>query len=92
MREPHRALGKNLIIISSVVREGVLRIAHHFPISGHFGEERTLHMIRVRVYSPGIVKDVDKMCASCLVCQKAGPAIRARVPLQSLPVIREPFI
>ena len=31
------------------------------------------------------------MCASCPVCQKAGPAITARAPLQPLPVIREPF-
>ena len=31
------------------------------------------------------------MCASCPVCQKAGPAITARAPQQPLPVIREPF-
>ena len=61
------------------------------PISGHFGKERTLHMIRARVDCPRIVKDVNELCASCPVCQKAGPAIMARAPLQPLPVIRKPF-
>ena len=45
LREPYQALGKSLIIVPSVARERVLRMAHHSPISGHFGKERTLHMI-----------------------------------------------
>ena len=81
MREPYQALGKSLIIVPSVARERVLRMAHHSPISGHFGKERTLHMIRARVDWLGIVKDMNEMCASCPVCQKAGPAIMARAPL-----------
>ena len=91
MQEPYQALGKSLIIVHPVARERVLRMAHHSSISGHFGKEGTLHMILVRVDWSGIVRDVNEMCASCPVCQKAGPAIMARAPLLPLPVIREPF-
>ena len=40
---------------------------------------------------PGIAKDVKDLCASCPICQKAGPAIIAKAPLNPLPVIKEPF-
>ena len=31
------------------------------------------------------------MCESCPLCQKAGPAVTVKAPLQPLPVMREPF-
>ena len=40
---------------------------------------------------PGVAKDVTDLCASCHICQKAGPAIIVKAPLNPLPVIREPF-
>ena len=40
---------------------------------------------------PGVAKDVKDLCASCPICQKAGPAIIAEAPLNPLPVIKEPF-
>ena len=40
---------------------------------------------------PGAAKDGKDLCASCPICQKAGPAIIAKAPLNPLPVIKEPF-
>ena len=40
---------------------------------------------------PGVAKGVKDLCASCPICQKAGPAIIAKAPLNPLPVIKEPF-
>ena len=36
---------------------------------------------------PGVAKDVKDLCASCPICQKAGPAIIVKGPLNPLPVI-----
>ena len=68
-----------------------LRLAHHGPIAGHFGRHRTLQAIQVRLDWPGIVKDVNELSASCPICQKNGPAILSKAPLQLLPIIKDPF-
>ena len=68
-----------------------LRMAHHGPIAGHFGRDRTLQAIQVRLDWPGIVKDVNELSASCPICQKNGPAILSKAPLQLLPIIKDPF-
>ena len=40
---------------------------------------------------PGVAKDVKELCASCPICQKAGPAVTTKAPLHPLPVMKEPF-
>ena len=40
---------------------------------------------------PGVAKDVKELCASCPICQKAGPAVTTKPPLHPLPVMKEPF-
>ena len=40
---------------------------------------------------PGVAKDVKDLCALCPICQKAGPAIIVKAPLNPLPIIKEPF-
>ena len=40
---------------------------------------------------PSVDKDIKDLCASCPICQKAGPAIIMKVLLNPLPVIKEPF-
>ena len=66
-------------------------MAHNSPIAGHYASERTLSTIRTRMEWPGVAKDVKDLCASCPICQKAGPAIVAKGPLNRLPVIKESF-
>ena len=66
-------------------------MAHNSPIGGHFGRERILKSIRSRMDWPGVVKDVNQLCASCPVCQKACPASTTKAPLHPLPIIKEPL-
>ena len=40
---------------------------------------------------PGVVRDVNRMCAACPICQKAKPASTTKAPLQPLAVIKEPL-
>ena len=88
VREPYQPLGKSLLIIPTVARGKVLAMAHNSPVGGHFGRERTLQSIRARIDWPGVVTDVNRVCASCPICQKASPPSMAKAPLHSLPVIR----
>ncbi len=53
--------------------------------------ERTLSTIRTRMDWPSVDKDIKDLCASCPICQKAGPAIIMKASLNPLPVIKEPF-
>ena len=69
----------------------MLAMAHNSPVGGHFGRERTLQSIRARMDWPGVVRDVNRVCASCPICQKASPPSMAKAPLHPLPVIREPL-
>ena len=40
---------------------------------------------------PGVAKDVKDLCAPCPLCQKAGPAIIVKAPLNPLSLIKESF-
>ena len=91
MRKPYHPQGKALVIVPTIARSQVLRMAHNTPIAGHFGRERTLQAIRERMDWPGIAKDVKELCASCPTCQKANPAIITKAPLYPLPIQKEPF-
>ena len=91
MREPYQPLGKNLLIIPTIARQRVLTMAHNSPIGGHFGRECTLRSIRMRMDWPGVVRDINKVCASCPTCQKASPASTTKAPLHPLPVMKGPL-
>ena len=91
MRKTYNTLGKDLIMVPKVARSRILRMAHNSPIAGHYASERTLSTIRTRMDWPGVAKDVKDLCASCPICQNAGPAIIVKAPLNPLPIIKEPF-
>ena len=97
MRKTYHTLGKNLIVVPKVAQRKILSMAHNTPIAGHFARDRTLHAIRARMDWPGVAKDVKELCASCPICQKAGPAVTTKAPppppppLHPLPVMKEPF-
>ena len=80
IRKPYNTLGKDLIMVPKVTRSRILRMAHNSPIAGHYASERTLRTIRTRMDWAGVAKDVKDLCASCPICQKAGPAIIAKAP------------
>ena len=82
MREPYNTLDKKLIVLPQSERTKALRMAHHHgTIAGHFARDQTQQDIRVRLDWPGIVKDVNELCASCPICQKSGTAILSKAPL-----------
>ena len=91
MRKPYHVLEKDLIVLPKVARRKVLTMAHNTPWAGHFDRERNLHSIRSSMYWPVVVKDISEMYESCLLCQKGGPAVTVKAPLQPLPVMRGPF-
>jgi len=77
---------------SNDLRLRVLRNTHDHPLSGHFGQNRTLELIRREYTWPGIhtyVKDYVKSCTTCA---------RAKVPrhkpfglLKQLPIPERPW-
>ena len=81
MREPYNTLGNKLIVLPQSERTKALGMAHHAPIAKHSARDRTLQAIRVRLDWPGIVKDVNELCASCPISQKSGRAILSKAPL-----------
>ena len=91
MREPYQPLGKSLLIILTIARQRVLTMAHNSPMGGHFGRECTLQSIRMRMNWPGVVRDINKVCASRPTCQKASPASTTKAPLHPLPVMKGPL-
>ena len=91
MRRPYNTLEKDLIMVPKVTRSRILRLAHNSPIAGYYASERTLSTIRTRMDWPGVAKDVKDLCASCPICQKAGPAIIVKASLNPPPIIKEVF-
>ena len=70
MREPYNTIDKKLIVLPQSERTKALRMAHHGPIARHFAREQTLQDIRVRLDWPGIVKDVNELCAFCPIVRR----------------------
>jgi len=74
------------------LRLRVLRYTHDHPLSGHFGQNRTLELLRREYTWPGVhtfVKDYVKSCTTCA---------RAKVPrhkpygmLKQLPIPEKPW-
>ena len=91
MRTTYQTNGKSLVMVQQVARGKVMQLAHNSMIAGHFGREKTLEAISRRLDRPGIAAAVKNLCESCLVCQKARPAIATRAPLHSLPILKNPF-
>ena len=92
LRQPLVLGGKKHIMVPDRNRYETLHLAHSSPVAGHFGQERTMNIIRRSMDWPGLHVDVHKLCVSCNFCQKAKPASTHYDPLHSLPVISEPFI
>jgi len=74
------------------LRLHVLRYKHDHPLSGHFGQNRTLELIHCEYTWPGIrtyVKDYVKSCTAC--AQAKMPCHRPYGMLKQLPVPDRPW-
>ena len=74
------------------LRLRVLRYKHDHPLSGHFGQNRTLELIHHEYTWPGIrtyVKDYVKSCTACT--QAKTPCHQPYGMLKQLPVPDQPW-
>jgi len=74
------------------LRLRVLRYKHDHPLSGHFGQNRTLELIHREYTWPGIrtyIKDYVKSCMAC--AQAKAPHHRPYGMLKQLPVPDQPW-
>ena len=92
MRKPYHPLMKNPLIVPMVARQKVLSMVHNSSLTRHFGRDFTLQTIRARMDWLGVGRNVNNVCSSCPIYQKAGPASTAKALLHPLQVIKEPFI
>ena len=70
----------------------VLRYRHDHPLAGHFGQNRTLELIRCEYTWPGLrtfVKDYVQSCTSC--ARAKTPRHRPYGLLKQLPVPEKPW-
>ena len=70
---------RNCAVMPLGARRTVLGLVHG---AGHFGQKRTLQVLRRSYFWFGMAKDAQYWCRSCLVCQKAKAPNQARVPIQ----------
>ena len=79
--------GRMYIPEANDLRLCVLKYKHDHPLSGHFGQNRTLELIRCEYTWPGIrtyVKDYIKSCTAC--AQAKTPRHRPYGMLKQLPI------
>ena len=73
------------------VRELFVREAHAGGLSGHFGEKRTLELLKGHFYWKGMLKDVHKVLERCSVCKKAKGRKEAWGEYMPLPLPNQPW-
>jgi hypothetical protein len=74
------------------LRLRVLQYRHDHPLSGHFGQNRTLKLIRREYTWPGIRTYVKDYVSSCTTCSRAKvPRHRPYGLLKQLPIPERPW-
>ncbi len=81
------------IVLPSVVRAAVLKLAHDHIMGGHLGVNKTFQRVSHYFYWPGLRTSVANYCRSCRECQMVGKPnqVVRPVPLCPIPVMGEPF-
>jgi len=74
------------LIVSSKIREDILKQLHDSRTAGHLGHKRSLMKVRQRFFWPRCKQDVIRWCRQCSVCARTKPGPRFRAKLQQLPV------
>ena len=91
-KHEHPALPINYEMAFSRLRNTERGLTYETPLAGHLGVNKTFQKILDHFYWPNLRKDVAEYCKSCLaqMVGKPNQTIR-KAPLQSPPVIQEPF-
>ena len=81
------------IVIPSLMRKSLLKLAHDMPLGGHMGILATMRKLRKNFFWPNMKRDVKAWVTSCHACQLLGkPGKRVpKAPLRPLPIVKEPF-
>lgn len=70
------------LVLPSAYRKQALQSAH--DDMGHFGRERSLNVLRDRIYWPNMTADVQEWVRSCLRCIQRKSHPNARAPLVNI--------
>lgn len=80
------------LVVPTILRDFVLKMAHEGILSGHQGIKRTMDRVLEEFYWPGVQSDITCFVKSCDICQRTVPKhLVGRVPLGCMPVIETPF-
>ena len=67
------------MVVPTPARQDVLGKVH---AGGHFGQKRTLQILRKSYFWVGMAQDTRMFCRNCLVCQQAKCSNQRKVPLR----------
>eukprot|EP00795_Rhopilema_esculentum_P005471 gene5471-biopygen457 len=75
------------VVIPASLRHEILVSLHDDPTAGHLGSEKTYEKVRLRYYWPGMYKDIEHWCRSCVDCaMKKSPRNKRKAPLLPIPI------
>ncbi|KAK3878764.1 hypothetical protein Pcinc_016575 [Petrolisthes cinctipes] len=97
-RPPHTSVDEGLrdvhqLVVPSVCRQELIRLAHDIPFAAHLGVRKTLERLRAEFYWPAMRADVYQHVRSCHTCQVVGRPNQkpSKSPLIPIPAIGPPF-
>ena len=66
--------------LHSSLREALLKEAHSRGLAGHFGQDKTFHILFSRYHWPQLRKDTNNFVKRCIICQTTkGTSTNARL-------------
>ena len=70
----------------------VLQYNHDHILAGHFGQNKTLELVRRRYSWPSLHADVQQFCKSCVTCMRSKPQCHKPYrSLKQLPIPERPW-
>ncbi|KAF8052607.1 hypothetical protein N665_1538s0001 [Sinapis alba] len=74
------------------LRELYVREAHGGGLMGHFGVAKTLATLQEHFYWPNMKREVEKLCARCVICKQAKSKVQPTGLYTPLPIPTEPWV
>jgi len=87
-------LPDNRIYVSSAgnLCTHVLQYNHNHILAGHFGQNKTLELVRHGYFWPSLHADVQQFCKSCVTCMQSKPQRHKPYgSLKQLPIPEQPW-
>jgi hypothetical protein len=76
-----RKNGEHQLIVPASMIQEVIKLNHDPVFSAHPGRNRTLDLLCVRFYWPGMRRDVEEYVKNCVECQHTKPRHEFRAPM-----------